>query len=389
MNRQMLLFIAVAQSFLLLLHWLLYRSVAAFFPDLASPTLLWTAAVLAFSFLITTLLVTRFYNPLTRLLYILSVLWLPLMFYLLVGSALAALTVSVFGTAPETAAGAFYAAAILLLLYGVINARFHRVVSVNVKLKNLPESWKGKSAVVVSDLHLGHVLRRDYARRVVNKINSLKPDIVFIPGDFFDGVRVDFRHLAQPFKELRARHGAFFCSGNHEVYAGLRECREAIASAGITILDGKKVEIDGMQILATPYHFEALDDEENAIESKVVDYEEGIHRPARTQVESKESLKKALHKLGIDSAKPSIYLKHVPNHLHVAHEAGISLQLSGHTHHGQIYPFRYITRKVFQGFDYGLKHLGNFLVYTSSGVGTWGPPVRTFTRSEIVQIHFH
>jgi hypothetical protein len=92
--------------------------------------------------------------------------------------------------------------------------------------------------------------------------------------------------------------------------------------------------------------------------------------------------------MGIDRRKPSILLKHVPFHLKVAEEQGVSLQLSGHTHHGQVLLFRFITSRVYQGYDYGLKWSGDLLVYTSSGAGTWGPPMRLDTKPEIVVITF-
>jgi predicted MPP superfamily phosphohydrolase len=101
-----------------------------------------------------------------------------------------------------------------------------------------------------------------------------------------------------------------------------------------------------------------------------------------------ESFESILKKIGIDRKKPSILLKHAPFHLQAARDHGIVLQLSGHTHHGQVFLFRFITSRVYQGYDYGLKRFGDLLVYTSSGAGTWGPPVRVDTKPEIVVITF-
>ena len=92
--------------------------------------------------------------------------------------------------------------------------------------------------------------------------------------------------------------------------------------------------------------------------------------------------------MNIDPSKPSILLKHIPDHREAVEKSGINFQISGHTHHGQIWPFRYITKKIFKGFDYGLKSLNNLQIYTSSGVGTWGPPLRIFTKSELIKITF-
>jgi predicted MPP superfamily phosphohydrolase len=101
-----------------------------------------------------------------------------------------------------------------------------------------------------------------------------------------------------------------------------------------------------------------------------------------------DSYTKVLDSLHIDKNIPSILLKHTPMHIDIAEQAGISLQLSGHSHKAQMFPFSLLTRFIFKGFDYGLKRLNNMQVYTSSGVGTWGPPVRVGTKSEIVRIHF-
>jgi predicted MPP superfamily phosphohydrolase len=101
-----------------------------------------------------------------------------------------------------------------------------------------------------------------------------------------------------------------------------------------------------------------------------------------------EPFRSILKKIGIDRQKPSILLKHAPLHLQAARDHGITLQLSGHTHQGQVFLFRFITSRVYQGYDYGLKRFGDLLVYTSSGAGTWGPPMRVDTKPEIVVLRF-
>jgi predicted MPP superfamily phosphohydrolase len=212
---------------------------------------------------------------------------------------------------------------------------------------------------MVSDLHLGHILHSGFARKIIKLINEQKPDIVFIPGDFYDGVHTDFGALAAEFKTVSAPLGMYFCSGNHEMFAGYGACETAIKNAGIKILEDEKLEIDGIQIAGLAY-----------------------------KEETDETVVKRLEAIGLNREKPSILLKHVPNRLGPISRAGASLVLSGHSHQGQIWPFRYITYNVFKGFDYGLKSKGATQVYTSSGAGTWGPPMRVFTKSEIVKIIF-
>jgi len=125
-------------------------------------------------------------------------------------------------------------------------------------------------------------------------------------------------------------------------------------------LDNEKVELDGLQIIGVDY------------------------RDSRNQ----EQFRTILQKMDIDRQKPSILLKHTPFDLEIARDQGITVQLSGHTHQGQVFLFRFITSWVYKGYDYGLKRLGDLLVYTSSGAGTWGPPMRLDTKPEIVVIRF-
>jgi hypothetical protein len=134
----------------------------------------------------------------------------------------------------------------------------------------------------------------------------------------------------------------------------------AVQRAGIRVLYNEMVDLDGLQIIG-------------------VDYRDSTRE---------EQLKAILQKMQVDPHRPSILLKHAPLNLEVAREQGISLQLSGHTHQGQVFLFRFITSWVYRGYDYGLKWFGDLLVYTSSGAGTWGPPMRIDTKPEIVVITF-
>lgn len=156
---------------------------------------------------------------------------------------------------------------------------------------------------------------------------------------------------------MNSQFGIYYVTGNHEAIAGYKICEDALQSAGVHILENQKVEVEGLQIGGLAYTHE-----------------------------TDQSVRETLNTLNLDPSKPSILLKHIPSHVEEVAKAGVSLMLSGHTHQAQVWPFRYITQKVFKGFDYGLKTLNQLQVYTSSGVGTWGPPVRIFTKSEIVKI---
>ncbi len=316
--------------------------------------------ILSVSFLVFSILDFNSESYIARVCYIIAGTQLACAGYFMLASIASVLVYFLLPWFRAFAPELFFSLAVIITIYGIINARILRTVNLNVALPNLPPVWRNRTAIMVSDLHLGHVLRDGFIQKVVRRINQLKPDIVFVPGDFFDGVKTTFDELAAQFKNVHAPLGIYFVSGNHEEIAGMQDCEQAIGQAGIVILEDAKTEVDGLQILGAAYHHETDD-----------------------------SVRQLFASFQIDRTRPSIFLKHVPNRIPLAAEAGVSLQLSGHSHQGQIWPGNLITKSLWKGFDYGLRRLGNFQIYTSSGAGTWGPPLRVFTKSEIVRITFH
>ncbi len=250
--------------------------------------------------------------------------------------------------------------AILASLYGIVNAAWTRVNRITVKLPNLPESWRGRVAALVSDTHLGHVRSYGFVRHIVTILTRLRPDVVFISGDLYDGTAADLDRLAEPCAELSAPLGAYFVAGNHEEFSGHTKYLDAVRHSGVRIFSNEKVTLDCLQIV-------------------------GVHHGDSTNA---QRLRSILRQAVLDRGGASILLTHAPNRLPIAEEEGISLQLSGHTHGGQFFPFTWITSRVYGEYAYGLKRLGNLTVYTSSGAGTWGPPMRVGTKPEIVLIRF-
>jgi predicted MPP superfamily phosphohydrolase len=368
MPKRFIVFIVIAQSILTFFYWLSYKSLLIFFPALIphSSGILTTFFLLSFSFLFFSILGSYRDNYLLSKGYILSSIIMMLGFYFLIASVPTQILTIFFPNYLDTWGIFALLFSSLITIYGLINARIIRIVNLNIKLPNLNPLWKKRTVVALSDLHLGQILRTGAAKKIAAKIKSLNPDIVFIPGDFYDGVRTDFQALANQFSSLNAPLGTYFSSGNHELFAGYQICEDAIKKAGIKILEDEKMEIDGLQIIGMSY----LGNSET-------------HAP-----ENEKNVKERIQAMKIDPNKPSVLLKHVPNHLSVIEEMGINFQISGHSHHGQVWPGRHLTKKVWKGFDYGFKILGNLQVYTSSGVGTWGPPLRVFTKSEIVKITF-
>jgi predicted MPP superfamily phosphohydrolase len=362
------LVISIVQSILFLGHWFFYRTLVRFF-GVTNPAKLLTLKValglLSVSLVLTSLLAFRYSNILVRCLYTSAASWLGILYLFILASMLCWIFYGLaklihFPLDQKILVEILIGIALAASLYGFVNAGAVRTTRVNVQLPQLPEEWKGKTAVWVSDTHLGQVRRYGFAQHVATKIVSLHPDIVFIGGDLFDVEAVDLDRVIEPLARIPAPYGTFFITGNHEEFYDNTPYLQAVRRAGIHVLYNEKVELDGLQIVGVDYRDSRREDQFRTI----------------------------LQKMAIDPQKPSILLKHAPFHLQVAREQGISLQVSGHTHQGQVFLFRLITSKVYRGYDYGLKWFGDLLVYTSSGAGTWGPPMRLDTKPEIVVITF-
>ncbi|HVY67722.1 MAG TPA: metallophosphoesterase, partial [Patescibacteria group bacterium] len=331
MPKKFIFILVIFQLVLSFLHWLLYLEALAFFPALQahSSGLLIAIMAMSVSFLVFSAS-THFREQKTLTVgYVLAAIWLVWAMYFSIFGAVALLGYLAFGGAIGYWGWAVFAVSSALTLYGLINARIARLVTYTVRLPNLPAAWKNQTAIMASDLHLGQILKKHFARKLIKLINAQAPRIVFIPGDFYDGVHTNFQELADEFKKLAAPWGVFFSSGNHEMLAGYGVCEQAVRNAGLRVLEDENVDVQGVQILGLAY-----------------------------RSETDESVAERLGKMSIDPKKPSILLKHVPDHLGPVTKAGVSLQLSGHTHLGQVWPFRYITKKIFKSFDYGLKAIG-------------------------------
>lgn len=252
--------------------------------------------------------------------------------------------------------------AIGLMLYGIYNVFDVKVKNINVAINKLPDTWKGKRAVQISDVHLGNILMNGHLENILKKIDEVKPDIIFITGDLFDGMDGNLDLFTENLKKLQAPLGVYYVNGNHETYVGMPEVLTELGKTNIKILKDEIVEVDGVQVI-------------------------GISYPEREQ---KKDLEKTIEEMGSYNVDmPSILLYHEPRQIEAMEKIGIDLMLSGHTHKGQIWPLGYITDAVYRGYDYGLYTLNNFNLYTSCGVGVWGPTMRTSGQSEVVVINLN
>jgi uncharacterized protein len=364
--------IIIVQSFLCLAHWFMYRTWVDFWRPMTLPAehvLQIAFAVLSMIFVIASLLSFRFFNPAVRLFYHLAALWLGVANFLFVGAWTAWLVDLILrfsvSTTTRIADRPYISGSLLLLsiataIYGLVNARMIRVRRVTVELPNLPQSWRGRQALLVSDVHLGHVNQIGFARRITAMARELNPATIFLAGDLFDGSKVDAHRWVAPLLELKPPLGVFFAGGNHEEFGGAANFEDALRAGGIRVLHHECADVDGLRVAGVPYR--------QAIPQQTHAFLEGLK---------------------LKDGPASILLNHVPNRLPLAEHAGISLQLSGHTHGGgQMFPFNFIARRAFGKFTYGLQRFGKMQVYTSSGAGTWGPPMRVGTNPEIVLLTF-
>jgi uncharacterized protein len=362
------IFVSIIQAFLFLVHIAIYATWMFFWGSADSSRtmeLRIAFAILSVSFVAASLLAHRYFNPLVRAIYTIASVWLGLVNFLFLAACACWMIYGVpflFGMHLEKRelAAVCFGLGLLAGICAIVNAAWTRVVRVTVKLPNLPGAWRGRTAAVVSDLHLGHVRNRGFLRRIVRKLSQLRPDVLFIPGDLFDGTAVDLAPLAKPWAEFSAPLGAYFITGNHEEFTSPAKYLEAVRRSGIRVLQSEKIVLDGLQIVGVSHH-----DSTNS-----------------------EKFRSILRQVDLDRNAASILLVHNPNHLPVAEEAGISLQLSGHTHRGQFFPFTAIVSRIYGKYAYGLNRFGNLAVYTSCGAGTWGPPMRLGSSPEIVLIRF-
>jgi uncharacterized protein len=360
--------IVILQTVLFLSHFLVYETWTFSPAGSDIPGKLWIKLVLGFlsvSFVAASLLAFRYTDAAVRAFYRIAAVWLGFLTFLFFAAVFCWI---IFGVARLSGLDVsfhrmvewLFGAATVAGLYGVFNAGWTRITRTTVRLANLPPAWRGRRAALISDLHLGHVRNGSFLRRMVAKILKEEPDAIFIAGDLYDGTAIDARRAAEPLSELVAPHGVYFVAGNHEQFGDDTKYLHAIAAAGVRVLINERVEVDGLQIVGVPY---------------------------RTAVQERH-FTSVLQGIRLDRNRASILLTHAPDHPEIAEAAGVSLQLSGHTHLGQFIPWSWMARRIYRQFVYGLSRIGKMQVFTSSGAGTWGPPLRLGSNPEIVVLHF-
>ncbi len=243
---------------------------------------------------------------------------------------------------------------------GFAQSKIFQVVNHDIYIENLPQNWENSTAVLFSDTHYGLVNHKKAAARLVSKIIDEKPDMVLMAGDLFDGPSVETESLSKEWLRLTTKFPVFYAPGNHEEYGNYEKFVNSAREGGFIVLEDEKNIYDGVQILGLKY------------------------RSKNKEVEVAELLQSQ----NISKDIPLIVISHPPIFQNTLNNAGADLMVSGHTHRGQFWPLRYVTKMIYGVYHYGLNDYKNLQVLTTSGVGTAGPPLRLFNTPEIVKITF-
>ncbi len=254
----------------------------------------------------------------------------------------------------------------IIVLAGHINTWFPVVRNIELEVDKNGGKNDTLHIVAFSDVHLGTTIEKRHLSIMVRKVNALKPDIILIPGDIIDEdiAPVINNNVGEILKQLQARYGVYAVTGNHEYIGGVTAAKKYLAGHSVELLNDTALLIEDSFYV--------------------------VGREDLTMKQFTDGKRKELSEImmNLDRSKPVILMDHQPFKLEIAEQNGVDLQLSGHTHHGQLWPFNYITKLVYE-LSWGYKKKGNTHYYVSSGIGGWGPPMRTVNRPEIISIELN
>ncbi|KND31901.1 metallophosphoesterase [Streptomyces acidiscabies] len=256
-------------------------------------------------------------------------------------------------------AGAAATAAVGTVGYGTYGVlRGPKVKRVTVPLAKLPRAAHGYRIAVVSDIHLSPILGRGFAQKVVDTINGTQPDLIAVVGDLVDGSVKDLGPAAAPLAQLAARQGKFFVTGNHEYFSGAEQWIEEVRRLGIRPLQNERTELPWFDLAG-------VNDIAGESEGRGPDFAKALGDR--------------------DTARTAVLLAHQPVQIHDAVDHGVDLQLSGHTHGGQLWPGKYFAEAANPTVS-GLERYDDTQLYVSNGAGAWGPPTRVGAPSDVTVI---
>jgi len=364
------LVVTLALALLASAHWYLARRYVLD-PGLAEPlrsVALAALAVLGVGAVLQPVLERFLRLPWLRIVSFPFLIWMGVFWLSFVGLALSDGVLGLMGASGGQDAAAVRAAVVGGLVLGLAvlalrgGLRLPAVRRVEIALARWPRALDGFRIVQISDIHIGPLLGRRFAERLTERVNALAPDLVAVTGDLVDGSVDALRDEVAPFAALAAKHGVFFVTGNHDVYSGGEPWVERVRELGLRVLRNERVAIGGDD----GFDLAGVDDHRG-------DWVRG----------STEDLDAAL--AGRDASRALVLLAHDPGTFRRAAKRGVDLQLSGHTHGGQIWPFKYLVRLAVP-FVAGLHRVGASQLYVSRGSGFWGPPMRLLAPAEVTEL---
>lgn len=365
--KKLVILLSSAVFLLAIAHFLFYLILTDVFSFLPVFPAFPITTLLVFSFIgifLAKFIVKRFDNRYISIFYFILAVWISIAwqaFLVYLGLFIIRFAFSFFWVmSPEIFAALFFSLTFILSWRGFYNAFSPHFKNINVEVENLPEFWHGKKIVQLSDVHLGAIYRHKFLSRVAKMVEKAEPEAVLITGDLFDGTDGDFSEAGKQLLKLHAPQGVFFVYGNHENRLGRLGILSHITGSGMELLDNQIVEVSGLQIIGVSFP------------------EEGTKN--FNLAETIKSLP------SFNSQKPGILMFHEPIQFDQVAEIGVDIYLAGHTHYGQMFPFNFISDLAYHGFSKGVKKFNQLTAIISTGVGTWGPPCRTMSHSEIVVI---
>lgn len=362
----MTIFVLLIQGFLTGVHYFLAYSIVHFLGlgVIGTSITFSIFTVLSILFFLSTWIASYHDTRFTRRFYYIASVWMGFIHFLslsVFGIWIVIYILEYFSVYIPIPLMGFFAVTLALYLsgYGIYNAWNTVIKNISVDIKNLPKNWHQKKIALISDVHIGHINRAKYLRNIVKKINQESVELLCIAGDLFDGMDWRLEHLLDPLGEVIATHGIVYADGNHETYLGVERAFRALSHTPTRILRDEIITIDGLDIIGIDYP------------------EPGEYKDIAETILSLPTYKRD---------NPSILLYHTPYQIKKISQTGVKLELCGHTHKWQLWPYSLLTYIAFWHFHYGLSTLWDYNIYTSSGVGTWWPPMRVGTKSEIIII---
>ncbi|MEK4260123.1 metallophosphoesterase [Paenibacillus sp. FSL L8-0499] len=363
----MLLILALVNFYIGYHGWLL---IDEWFSGVSS-AVFWTLFILiAFAYVIGMIPWPKSVKPIARFFKVIGSYYLACMEFAIITLPLADLLYVILGWSGidrtyyiAEAGGTILILLAVFLVWGSINAWSTVIRTHSIPIDKSIGTSTPLTIAVASDLHLGNIVGNRHLKKMVSQMNAMQPDVILLAGDVLDDSIEPFirNSMSEQIKQLKARYGVYAVLGNHEYYGGsIKEYTDLMSSIGIKVLQDEVEEVAGTYIVGRK------DKTAEAMEAG-----------------GRQSVSSLLE--GLDLTRPVIMMDHQPTGFDVAAQAGVDVLLSGHTHRGQIAPNHWITKRLFE-LDWGYLRKDNLHVVVSSGYGTWGPPIRLASRSEIIKL---